>query len=738
MSIKGLEIFEKLGTAFARKRSADCENEAAAEHKPNQDMATDRNTAPEEALEALYGSDTFGIKTMEKYLSKSAFKKMMNTIRQGGKLDPGIADEVAQAMKVWALSKGATHYTHWFQPLSDATAEKHDSFVEPDGEGGMICEFTGKTLIQGEPDASSFPSGGIRATFEARGYTAWDPTSPAFIKRTAHTATLCIPTAFCSYTGEALDKKTPLLRSMKAVGTQATRVLKCFGITPSCVDSNLGAEQEYFLVDRDLYLKRPDLIETGRTLFGCLPPKHQQMEDHYFGSIKERVLEFMASVDHALWALGVPAKTRHNEVAPAQFEIAPLFEASNVAVDHNVMIMDILQRQALKFNLVCLLHEKPYACVNGSGKHNNWSLSTPELGSLFAPGKTPHSNLVFLTFLASVIRAIDLHADLLRASISKAGNDHRLGAQEAPPAIISIFLGDQLADIVEQIKAGGAKSSTSKTTMELGVDVLPALPKDTTDRNRTSPFAFTGNKFEFRAVGSSQTCAWPMAVLNTIEAETLDMIATKLEPVVGTPQFTTTVTELIKEMITKHDRIIFNGNGYSEEWLAEAERRGLPNLKDTPEALEVLSRPDTIALMEKYGVLSRAELLARKEVQIENYEKLIDIEAKTCLNMLRTIYMPAINKQMASLCSTIASIKASGISAGLAAVTQQAESIGALCDELPGKVAALDAAISNGCPQRMKIAMQDARDTVDALEALVAADLWPVPTYAQMLNIHSK
>ncbi len=701
-------------------------------------MATETMTDSEASLEALYGSDTFGIKTMEKYLSKSAFKKMMLTIQRGGKLDLGIADEVAQAMKVWALSKGATHYTHWFQPLTDATAEKHDSFVEPDGRGGIICEFTGKNLIQAEPDASSFPSGGIRATFEARGYTAWDPTSPAFIKRTAHTTTLCIPTAFCSYTGEALDKKTPLLRAMAAVSKQATRVLRCFGIEPSCVDSNLGAEQEYFLIDRDLYLQRPDLIECGRTLFGALPPKHQQMEDHYFGSIKERVLEFMASVDHALWALGVPAKTRHNEVAPGQFELAPLFEASNLAVDHNVMIMDILQRQALKYNLVCLLHEKPYACVNGSGKHNNWSLSTPELGSLFSPGKTPHSNLLFLTFLAGVIQAVDKHADLLRASTAKAGNDHRLGANEAPPAIISIFLGDQLTDIIEQIKAGGAKSSSEKTTMELGVDVLPTLPKDTTDRNRTSPFAFTGNKFEFRAVGSSQTCAWPMAVLNTIMAETLDEIATRLEPVAGTPGFKSIASALIKDMISAHDRVVFNGNGYSDEWIAEAERRGLPHLRTTPEALEVLSRPDTLDLMEKYGVLTKAELLARKEIQVESYEKLIDIEAKTCLNMLQTIYMPAIAAQMTEICGTVSAIKTSGLTAGLKAATAKANAVGELYDELTGKVDALTAAIQKGCSCGMKAAMEDARVTVDALESIVDAGLWPVPTYAQMLNIHSK
>ena len=701
-------------------------------------MAEESTKNPMEALEALYGSDTFGIKTMEKYLSKSAFKKMMQTIQKGGKLDMSIADEVAQAMKVWALSKGATHYTHWFQPLSDATAEKHDSFVEPDGKGGMIFEFTGKNLIQAEPDASSFPSGGIRATFEARGYTAWDPTSPAFIKRTASTVTLCIPTAFCSYTGEALDKKTPLLRSMVAVSQQTKRVLACFGITPSTVETNLGAEQEYFLIDRDLYIQRPDLIETGRTLFGCLPPKHQQMEDHYFGSIKERVLEFMTSVDHALWALGVPSKTRHNEAAPGQFEICPLFEPCNVAVDHNVIIMDILERQALKFNLVCLLHEKPYSSVNGSGKHNNWSLSTPEMGSLFSPGKTPHSNVLFLTFLASVIQCIDRHADLLRASISKAGNDHRLGAAEAPPAIMSIFLGDELTDIVEQIMHGGAKSSCAKTTMELGVDTLPELPKDTTDRNRTSPFAFTGNKFEFRGVGSSQTCAWPMTVLNTIMAESLDEVATRLEPVAGTPAFKEEVQKLIAEMITAHSRIIFNGNGYSEEWVEEAARRGLPNIKSTPEALEVLSRPDTLELMQKYGVLSNAELLARKEIQIENYEKLIDIEAKTCLNMLQTIYMPAVAEQMTQICNTVAAIQASGISAGLKAATGKAESVGSLYDLMPDRIEDLAAAIAEGNPAHMRSAMVAAREVVDKLETIVDADLWPVPTYAEMLNLHSK
>ena len=701
-------------------------------------MANDTIMAPADALDALYGSDTFGIKTMEKYLSKSAFKKMLTTVQQGGPLDPSIAEEVAQAMKIWALSKGATHYTHWFQPLSDATAEKHDSFVEPDGKGGMICEFTGKPLIQGEPDASSFPNGGIRATFEARGYTAWDPTSPAFIKRTAHTATLCIPTAFCSYTGEALDKKTPLLRSMAAVSKQASRVLNCFGVEHSFVGSDLGAEQEYFLIDRDLYLRRPDLIETGRTLFGCLPPKHQQMEDHYFGSIKERVLEFMSSVDHALWALGVPAKTRHNEAAPAQFELAPLYEPVNVAVDHNVMIMDILQRQALKHNLVCLLHEKPYACVNGSGKHNNWSLSTPEMGSLFSPGTTPHSNLLFLTMLAAVIRAIDLHADILRASISKAGNDLRLGAQEAPPTIISIFLGEQLTDIIEQIKKGGAKRSAVKSQVKLGVDTLPTLPKDTSDRNRTSPFAFTGNKFEFRGVGSSQTCAWPMTILNTIVAESLDHVANRLEPHAGKRGFNEAVAKLLQEIVTRHDRVIFNGNGYSPEWVKEAARRGLPHIKSAEDAMEVMVRKDTIALMDKYGVLTKAESVARKEVLMENYIKLIDIEAKTCLNMLRTIYAPAVETQLTAICGTVAAIKASGLKAGLKATAQKAKRIGELYDEIPLRANALEKAIAICNPSKMRAAMDAARQTVDTLETMVDANLWPVPTYAQMLNVHSK
>ncbi len=694
-----------------------------------------------EALEALYGSDTFGIKTMEKYLSKSAFKKMMQTIQMGGKLDMGIADEVAQAMKVWALSKGATHYTHWFQPLSDATAEKHDSFVEPDGKGGMIFEFTGKNLIQAEPDASSFPSGGIRATFEARGYTAWDPTSPAFIKRTANTVTLCIPTAFCSYTGEALDKKTPLLRSMVAVGRQTKRVLECFGLHPSTVDTNLGAEQEYFLIDRDLYIQRPDLIETGRTLFGCLPPKHQQMEDHYFGSIKERVLEFMTSVDHALWALGVPSKTRHNEAAPGQFEICPLFEPCNVAVDHNVMIMDILQRQALKYNLVCLLHEKPYACVNGSGKHDNWSLCTDTGVNLLEPGDTPNENVQFLFILACIMRAVDRHADLLRQSAANVGNDHRLGGDEAPPAIISIFLGEQLEDVVSQlVETGAATHCAEGGKLETGVSTLPEVQKDATDRNRTSPFAFTGNKFEFRSVGSSDSIGSPNTTLNAIVAEAFCEAADILEKA---DNFEMAVHDLLKKYMTEHQRIIFNGNGYSQEWVEEAARRGLPNIGSMVETVETLTTEKSIALFEKFHIFTKPELEARKEVLYDTYAKTINIEALTMIDMTRKQILPAVVKYTKILADTVIAVKEAGADA-----TVQMELLKEVSDKLAETKNALDAlekaeAAAKGmaCPKERAFyykdsvtpAMNALRAPVDKLEMLVAKEVWPMPSYGDLL-----
>lgn len=685
-------------------------------------------------LQEQYACDVFNVKTMRTYLSKGVYKKLLSTLSRGSKLDPSIANEVAQAMKQWAVDNGATHYTHWFQPLTGSTAEKHDAFLEPDREGNLLLEFSGKNLVQGEPDASSFPSGGLRATFEARGYTAWDPTSPAFIKRTPHSATLCIPTAFCSYTGEALDKKTPLLRSMSVVSKQAERVLACFGRKDVKVVSNLGAEQEYFLVDKELYKKRPDLVMCGRTLFGNVPPKHQQMEDHYFGCIKDRVLEYMTAVDHALWRLGIPAKTRHNEVAPGQFEIAPNFEELNVAVDHNMLIMEVLRKEAAKHGLVCLLHEKPFAGINGSGKHNNWSLGTEELGSLFNPGTNPHENALFLTFLAAVIKAIDLHADILRASISKLGNDHRLGANEAPPAIISIFLGDQLEEIIQQIKDGGAKTSRTIGSMNVGVDTLPDLPKDTSDRNRTSPFAFTGNKFEFRAVGSSQTCAWPMTVLNTIVAETLEEIADKLEPVVGKPEFRQTLQNLLQDIIVKHERVIFNGDGYNDAWVMEAERRGLPHIRTSLEALDVLDAPKTLDLFAKYGVMTPAELKARKEVQHEIYVKELAIEAKTAIDMIETMYLPTAAKQMKQLADTINSLKASGVQAGLSAAVATAEKVGVLYDRLPVLLDQLRASRTQDC-QAIKNALTEARDVIDRLEKATDDALWPVPNYDQLLFI---
>ncbi|MCD7799044.1 MAG: glutamine synthetase III [Akkermansiaceae bacterium] len=691
-------------------------------------------TSPCLQLQDQYACDVFNIKTMRTYLSKGVFNKLMSTLKLGRKLDPSIANEVAQAMKQWAVDNGATHYTHWFQPLTGSTAEKHDAFLEPDKEGNLLLEFTGKSLVQGEPDASSFPSGGLRATFEARGYTAWDPTSPAFIKRTPHSATLCIPTAFCSYNGEALDKKTPLLRSMNVVSKHAARVLACFGRLGVDVVSNLGAEQEYFLVDRELYKKRPDLIMCGRTLFGNVPPKHQQMEDHYFGCIKDRILEYMTAVDHDLWRLGIPAKTRHNEVAPGQFEIAPTFEELNLAVDHNMLIMEVLRKEAAKHGLVCLLHEKPFAGINGSGKHNNWSLSADGLGSLFSPGATPHENALFLTFIAAVIKAIDTHADVLRASISKLGNDHRLGANEAPPAIISIFLGDQLEEIVQQIKHGGARSSRSMGTMNVGVDTIPDLPKDTTDRNRTSPFAFTGNKFEFRAVGSSQTCAWPMTVLNTIVAEALDEIAGALEPVAGKPEFRQTLQNLLQDIIVKHERVIFNGDGYNDAWVQEAERRGLPHLRTTLEALEVLDRPGTLALFAKYGVMSEAELKARKEVQYEIYVKELAIEAKTAIDMIETQYMPAAARQVKELAQTVAAIRASGVGAGLSAAVATLEKVGGLYEQLPGILDTLRKSRTQGCGE-IKKALAEARRVVDLLEKATDDALWPVPNYDQLLFV---
>ncbi len=681
----------------------------------------------------VYGVDVFSIKIMRDYLPKAVFKKLLMTIKTGSKLDESIADAVANSMKRWALSKGASHFTHWFQPLTGSTAEKHDSFIEPDSEGGVLLNFSGKNLIQGEPDASSFPSGGLRATFEARGYTAWDPTSPAFIKQSADGATLCIPTAFCSYTGEALDKKTPLLRSIQAVAKQAKRLLACFGEeVTGRVCAELGAEQEYFLIDKSLYVARTDLMQTGRTLFGAAPAKHQQLDDHYFGSIKPRVLAFMSEVDQKLWRLGIPAKTRHNEVAPAQFELAPMFEELNLAVDHNMLVMEVLRQVADLHGFVCLMHEKPFAGINGSGKHNNWSLGVAGIGSLLEPGANPHQNAIFMTILCAVIQGVDRHADLLRSSTAGAGNDHRLGANEAPPAIISIFLGEQLTDVIEQIEAGGATSTKSSGSMKIGVDALPTLPRDATDRNRTSPFAFTGNKFEFRAVGSTQSCAGPNIILNTIVAEALDEIATVLEQ--AKPEdFNQVLQTTLQGIIKKHKRVIFNGDNYSADWVIEAEKRGLPNLRTTPEALKVLDAEKNIALFEKYDVLTKAELHSRYEVFIEEYNTKITIEGGLASHMARTIILPAAVTYQKNLLDNLVKLSTVGISNGSAGQKLIAEKVGSLIDATVFGCDKLDAALSSEDSAAIIEAMNSLREVVDQLELDVDDNIWPLPKYSEML-----
>lgn len=690
---------------------------------------------PEFSIKEIYGSDVFNTMTMKEYLPKDIFKKLMGTIEKGNPIDSSIADVVANAMKRWAVAKGATHYTHWFQPLTGSTAEKHDSFVSASPSGEVTLNFAGKNLIQGEPDASSFPSGGLRATFEARGYTAWDPTSPAFIKRSEEGSTLCIPTAFCSYTGEALDKKTPLLRSMQAVSAQATRLLKCFDMEiDGKVHACLGAEQEYFLIDKNMYFSRPDLVQTGRTLFGAEPSKHQQLDDHYFGAIKPRVLAFMAEVDKELWKLGIPAQTRHNEVAPAQFEIAPFFEELNLAVDHNMMIMETLRLVAERHGFVCLLHEKPYAGINGSGKHNNWSLAAPGL-NLLDPGTDPHQNAIFLTVLCAVIKAVDTHADLLRVATASAGNDHRLGANEAPPAIISIFLGDQLNDVIEQIEAGSATGSRQGGILQIGVDALPPLPRDATDRNRTSPFAFTGNKFEFRAPGSNMSCAGPNIVLNTIVAEALDEIAGVLEGA-SKDKFNEVLQGLLQDIIKKHKRVIFNGDNYSAAWSEEAEKRGLTNNRTTPEALKALIADKNIALLEKYGVLTKTEVHSRYEVYTEEYDTKIGIEGSLALSMAKTMLIPVAAEYQRSLIDNVLAMNAAGIEAGMAATKAQAIKIGeqltvafAECDKLSAAIDAEDSAATIA-------AMNDLRSAIDVLEAEVDDDLWPLPKYGEMLFIY--
>jgi len=680
-----------------------------------------------------YGCDVFDRRTMEEFLPKAVFEKLSDTMQIGKMLDPEIANDVAHAMKRWAMLRGATHSTHWFLPLTSSSAEKHDSFLEPDGKGGSIARFSGKNLIMGEPDASSFPSGGLRSTFEARGYTAWDPTSPAFIKRSGGEATLCIPTVFCSYTGEVLDKKTPLLRSMQILGAQAKRLLKCFGVTGAKPSVTLGAEQEYFLIDKRLYMQRPDLRQTGRTLFGAPPERHQQLEDHYFGTIKPRILDFMGDVDRQLWRLGIPAKTRHNEVAPAQFELAPMFEELNLAVDHNMLVMEVLRQTADSHGLACLLHEKPFAGVNGSGKHNNWSISVGDI-NLLNPGNAPHQNAIFLTTLCAVIKAVDMHSDLLRAATAGAGNDHRLGANEAPPAIISIFLGDQLNDIINQLENGGAKSSRQSKIMRIGVDTLPSLPCDATDRNRTSPFAFTGNKFEFRAAGSSQSCANPNIVLNTIVAEVFDEIATLLEKT-SSEKFNSTLQEILSNIVKKHKRVIFNGDNYTASWKQEAHKRGLPELATTPEALKALTKPESIALFKKYKVFNRMEMHSRYEVFMEEYSRKISIEGGLTLKMTNTHFIPAVSAHLKNLCATLVGLKLAGIKdANLAGVIKKLS--GKLSDMIATarELEAEFKKVNNETKVLEKMAAL--RKIVDSAESHVEDSLWPMPKYCEMLFIY--
>ena len=692
----------------------------------------------------IFGSNVFGDTAMKDRLPKSVYKALQATIKQGKPLDPNIADAVALAMKDWAIEKGATHYAHVFYPLTGITAEKHDSFLTPTGDGHAVCEFSGKELIQGEPDASSFPSGGLRATFEARGYTAWDPTSPAYILDNPNGTTLCIPTAFCAWTGEALDKKTPLLRSMQAIDKQARRVLSLFGHKDvGQVVASAGPEQEYFLIDRNFYFARPDLLMTGRTLFGARPPKGQEFEDQYFGAIPERVLACMLEGERELFKLGVPVKTRHNEVAPSQYEIAPLYENANIATDHQQMIMQTLTRVAQKYGMVCLLHEKPFAGINGSGKHVNWSIGC-RLGNLLEPGETPHANMQFLVFCAAVIRAVHLHADLLRAVGASSGNDHRLGANEAPPAIISVFLGEQLTDVFEQIEKGKATSSKASGTLTVGVDTLPTLPKHAGDRNRTSPFAFTGNKFEFRAVGSSQSIAGPLVALNAIVAESLDFIATELEKVTDsdTSKLAGAVEKLLQKIVSEHKAVLFNGNGYAQEWQDEAKKRGLPNLKTTPEALDVLVAPKNIALFEKYGVLSEREMRSRYEIYMDRYCKDINTEANSALQIAKTMILPAGYRYQGELVNTASKLKNLGQSVHMGTL----EKLTILVGDLERKIEALEKVLGHhgAADLRAEVkhfrdeavpAMVALREVADQIESILPDDLWPLPTYREMLFI---
>ena len=691
----------------------------------------------------IFGSNVFNDAVMQERLPKKVYKELKKTIEEGKELDLATADVIAHEMKEWAIEKGATHYTHWFQPLTGVTAEKHDSFISaPDKNGKVLMSFSGKELIKGEPDASSFPSGGLRATFEARGYTAWDCTSPAFVRQDAAGATLCIPTAFCSYTGEALDQKTPLLRSMEAINAESLRLLRLFGNTTSKkVTPSVGPEQEYFLVDKAKYLQRKDLIYTGRTLFGAMPPKGQELDDHYFGNIRQRIAAFMKEVNEELWKLGVTAKTQHNEVAPAQHELAPIYAECNVAVDHNQIVMKTLKMVACRHGLQCLLHEKPFAGVNGSGKHNNWSITTDDGINLLDPGTTPHENIQFLLVLACILKAVDTHADLLRESAADVGNDHRLGANEAPPAIISVFLGEQLEDVVEQlISTGEATHSLKGGKLETGVKTLPDLTKDATDRNRTSPFAFTGNKFEFRMVGSKDSIAAPNIVLNTIVAEAFAEASDVLEKA---EDFDLAVHDLIKKYLTEHQRIVFNGNGYSDAWVEEAERRGLPNIKSMVDAIPALTTDKAIGLFEKFHVFTKAELESRAEIQYETYAKAINIEAKAMIDIASKQIIPAVIKYTKSLADTVNSVTAAGAEASVQSELL-AETSGLLSDTKVAlqKLMDLDKK-SEEVPEGTELAhyfheeivpaMAELRAPVDALEMIVDKEMWPMPSYGDLM-----
>ncbi len=692
----------------------------------------------------VFGSNVFNDIVMKERLPKHVYKTLKKTIAFGEKLDDSVADVVANAMKDWAIEKGATHFSHVFYPLTGLTAEKHDAFLVPNGDGAAIAEFSGKMLIQGEPDASSFPSGGLRATFEARGYTAWDVTSPAYILENPNGTFLCIPTAFVSWTGEALDKKTPLLRSLQALNKQAKRVLKLFGVTTTLpITSFAGPEQEYFLIDRNFAFSRPDLLLAGRSLFGAPSAKGQEFEDQYFGVIPRRVLAFMMDVERELYKLGVPVKTRHNEVAPSQFEIAPIFEQGNLATDHNQMVMTTLRSVAERYGMTCLLHEKPFAGINGSGKHLNYSIGNSELGSLFEPGDTPHANAQFLVFCAAALRALHKYGAMLRATVATPSNDHRLGANEAPPAIMSAYLGEQLTDVFEQIKKGEVKSSKQKGIMHIGVDTLPPLPIDPGDRNRTSPFAFTGNRFEFRAVGSSQSIAGSQVALNTMMAESLDYIATELEKLGKTnkTQFNEGVQKLLQTIMKEHDTIIFNGDGYSEAWHKEAEKRGLPNLKTTPDALPILTSKEVVELFTTYGVLSEAELKSRQEIYLEQYVKAITTEANLMIRMARTVIFPAAMRYQGELAATCCNLKAIGhdtkmialedVTAKLRSMQTEVDNLEKLMTHSGGDTLAHAKFMCDSVLPTMK----KVREFADAIEVVVADDLWPLPSYQEMLFI---